>query len=202
MVKRGSGPTAEVRQELRRAVTRLPSGLRDHVLRVVQEARGLALLYGVDQGRIELAALGHDLARAMSPQELLEAAQAFGLAPDEVERTEPILLHGPVSARIMASRYRVDDPEVLAAARHHTTARPGMALLEKLLFLADKIEQGKVREHSALAEVRRLARHDPDEAILRYLDLNLARAAEKGWPLHPDSVAARNELLLRRRPES
>ena len=202
MVKRGSGPNAEMQQELRQAVDVLPGGLRDHVYRVVREACRLAALYGVDQGRIELAALGHDLARAMSPQELLETAQAFGLSPNEVERSEPILLHGPVSARIMASHYGVDDPEALAAAHHHTTARPGMALLEKLLFLADKIEPGKVREHPALAEVRRLARHDPDQAILRYLDLNVARAAEKGWPLHPDSVAARNELLLRQRPKS
>lgn len=197
-----SGPAPDVAGKLRQAVDALPPGLRDHVHCVVREARRLAALYGVDQGRIELAALGHDLARAMSPEELLEAARAFGLDPDEVERTEPVLLHGPVSARIMASHYGVDYAEVLAAARHHTTARPGMSLLEKLLFLADKIEQGKVREHPALAEVRRLARHDPDEAILRYLDLNLARAAEKGWPLHPDSVAARNELLLRRRRKS
>lgn len=202
MVKRGSGPHAEARQELREAVDALPLGLRRHVYRVVQEARRLAVHYGVDQGRIELAALGHDLARAMSPQELLETAQAFGLSPNEAERSEPILLHGPVSAAIMASRCGVDDAEVLAAARHHTTARPGMALIEKLLFLADKIEPGKVRGRPALAEVRRLARRDPDQAILRYLDLNLARAAKKGWPLHPDSVAARNELLLRRRPES
>ena len=197
-----AAPVPDLARRLCEAVDSLPRGLRDHVYRVVRGARRLAALYGVDEGRIELAALGHDLARAMSRRELLEAAQAFGLDPNEVERTEPILLHGPLSARIMASHYRIDDPEVLAAARHHTTARPGMALIEKLLFLADKIEPGKVREHPALAEVRRLARHDPDEAILRYLDLNLARAAEKGWPLHPDSVAARNELLLRRRPKS
>jgi predicted HD superfamily hydrolase involved in NAD metabolism len=194
-------PVPDVAARLREAVDALPRGLREHVYRVVREARRLAALYGVDQGRIELAALGHDLARAMSSQELLDAAEAFGLDPSEVERSEPILLHGPVSARLMACHYGIDDPEVLAAARYHTTARPGMGLLEKMLFLADKIDQGKVRERPALAEVRRLARRDPDEAILKYLDLNLARAVEKGWPLHPDSLAARDELLLRRRPK-
>ena len=75
--------------------------------------------------------------------------------------------------------------EVLAAARRHNTAAPGMAPLEKALFLADKIEVEKVREDPDLGEVRRLAERDLDGAMLRYLDLHLTWAAERGWPVHP-----------------
>jgi predicted HD superfamily hydrolase involved in NAD metabolism len=198
-VSERTAPAPAVAARLREAVDALPPGLRDHVYRVVHEARRLARLHGIDGDRLELAALGHDLARAMSPGKLLQSAKTLGLDPDEVQRREPILLHGPLSAAIMASRFGVDDAEVLAAARHHNTAAPGMGPLETTLFLADKIEVEKVREDPDLGEVRRLAERDPDEAMLRYLDLHLMWAAERGWPLHVDTVAARNELLLRRR---
>jgi HD superfamily phosphohydrolase YqeK len=47
-----------------------------------------------------------------------------------------------------------------------------------------------------LARVRQLAEHDLDDAILEYLDQHLVEASRRGWPLHPNTVAARNELLL------
>jgi len=185
-------------ESLLQAVEELPLGLRLHVEGVVDEARRLARLYGADEERAALAALGHDLARTMSGSQLLRAAAEHGLEPNEIERFEPALLHGPVGARLLAALHGVEDAEVLAAAHYHTTARAGMSLLEKVVFVADKIEEGKVREQPELTAVRRVAERDLDEAILSYLDVHVARAAERGWPLHPDTVAARNELLLAR----
>jgi len=87
---------------------------------------------------------------------------------------------------------------VLAVARWHSTGRAGMSTLEKVLFLADKVEPGKAAGRADLEEIRRLAETDLDGAVLRYLDLQLVDAVGQGWPLHPDAVAARNELLLTR----
>lgn len=185
-------------ESLLREVEGLPVGLREHIEGVVEEARRLARLYGADEERAALAALGHDLARTMSRSQLLRAAAENGLEPNEVEALEPVLLHGPVGARLLAARHGVEDPEVLAAAQYHTTARAGMSLLEKIVFVADKIEEGKVREQPELAAVRQAAETGLDEAILSYLDVHVGRAVERGWPLHPDTVAARNELLLAR----
>jgi HD superfamily phosphohydrolase YqeK len=70
-----------------------------------------------------------------------------------------------------------------------------MSLLEKVIFVADKIEPGKVRSKPALAKVRDLADRDLDAAILEYLNQMAAVAKEEGWPLHPEAVAARSELL-------
>lgn len=188
--------TTDVRSALEGAVAELPPGLRDHVLRVVADARRLALRHGIDEEWAVVAALGHDLARPQQPSELLRQAEAAGLVPSEFERATPILLHGPLSARLMAERFGVKDAEALAAARYHTTGRAGMSALERLLFVADKIEPEKVREDAALAEARRLADESLEAAMRRLLDLRISRALERGWPLHPDTVAARNELLL------
>lgn len=186
----------ESEQALRETVDRLPAGLRRHVLRVVDEARRLARRHGVDEERAALAALGHDVLRGASPSELLALAASMGVEPDPLERAAPILLHGPLAARLMAERYGVADPEVLAAAAWHTTARGGMSPLEKVLFLADKVEPGKARRSRGRLRVRALADEDLDAALLTWLDQGLARSLRVGWALHPATVAARNELVL------
>ncbi len=91
--------------------------------------------------------------------------------------------------------YELDDAELLAGVDCHTTARDGMALLEKVLFVADKVEPHKLAREAALAEVRRLAEDDIDAAVLRYLDHNLEQSVRRGWQVHPRSNEARNELL-------
>jgi predicted HD superfamily hydrolase involved in NAD metabolism len=182
--------------KLRAAIARLPRGLVEHIEGVVAEARRLARLHGVDEKRATLAAWGHDIARALSPSELLTEARRLRLALDPVEEQAPILLHGPIGAAILSRDYGIDDPEVLAATQYHTTARAGMSTLEKVVFLADKIEPGKVRAKPALAKVRQLADRDLDAAILECLNQHLIEARRRGWPLHPHTVAARNELLL------
>ena len=187
--------TTDVRAALEGAVEELPRGLRDHVQRVVTEARRLASRYGIDEERAAVAALGHDLARARPPSELLRGAEAAGLELSAVERGSPILLHGTLGARVMAERFGVEDTEVLAAARYHTIGRAGMSALERLIFVADKIEPEKVRREPALAEARRLADESLEAAMRRLLDIHVGRALAQGWPLHPDTVAARNELL-------
>ncbi len=187
------------RSALEVAVDALPRGLREHVLRVVEEARRLARRHGLDEDRAVIAALGHDLARADSPGDLLKRAEAFGIGVLDVERAEPILLHGPLGARLMAKRFGITDADALAAAHHHTTARAGMSAIERLIYVADKIEPHKAREDAALAQARRLADASLDAAMRVILDRQVARAVERGWPLHPDTVAARNELLLERR---
>lgn len=186
----------DAERALRETVGGLPAGLRGHVLRVVDEACRLARRHGVDEERAALAALGHDILRARPPSDLLALAASMGVQPDPLEQAAPILLHGPLAARLMAERYGVADPDVLAAAAWHTTARAGMTPLEKVLFLADKVEPGKSRRSRARMAVRVLAEDDLNAALLMWLDQGLARSLRRRWALHPATVAARNELLL------
>ncbi len=187
--------TTDIRQALEAAVAELPEGLRDHVYRVVDEARRLAQQHGIEEERAVVAALGHDLYRAHVEGKLLAEGEVGGLSVSSVERSQPILLHGPLGALDMANRFGVADEEVLDAARYHTTGRAGMSVLEKLIYVADKIEPEKARSVPAFVEARSVADTDLDAAMRLILDHHVARALDRGWPLHPDAVAARNELL-------
>lgn len=190
-----SGPEAL----LRAALDTMPSGLAAHVLRVVEESARLAARHRIDERSVLVAALGHDLFRAEPAERLLQMAAAQGYAADAVERMEPILLHGPLAVAALANDYGIEDDDILGAVSFHTTAAPGMTPLQKLIFVADKIEPHKVARAPAVERARDLAPRDLDAAMLAYLDHHLSVAVETGWPLHPRTVAARNELLAARR---
>lgn len=140
--------------------------------------------------------------RHETPARLLELAREHAITPDEVERTTPVLLHGPIAARILEREYAVEEADVLAAIGFHTTARPSMSVIEKALFLADKIEPDKLARNPEWHQVAALAATELDAAMLRFLDLHVAQAIAKGWQVHPQTVEARNELVRRLKPPS
>jgi len=188
---------------LRAALLKVPAGLAEHVVRVVEEARRLTEIHGIDREAAKIAALGHDLLRAHSDERLLSIAAEQGYPLDDVDRMEPVLLHGPLAVPILREQYKVMDADILGAVAYHTTAHAGMTPLQKLLFVADKIEPHKRdRAPAAIDRVAELAQNDLDAALLAYLDYHVLYALESGWPLHPHTIAARNELLRSRRAPS
>jgi predicted HD superfamily hydrolase involved in NAD metabolism len=184
--------------ELRRKMDAagLPRGLLAHIDRVVAEAAMIAERQAVAPELVALAAQGHDVARARPPDELLRLATDFALPLTDVDRKEPILLHGPVGAELLTREYGVDDGTALRAARYHTTAFANMDVIERIVFVADKVEPNKRRNDADLERIRELALADLDGAALALLNYAIARALDKGWGLHPWLVEARNSLVL------
>jgi predicted HD superfamily hydrolase involved in NAD metabolism len=189
----------ETEELLRAALTKVPAGLAEHVLRVSDEATRLADIHGVDREAAKTAALGHDILRAMSGERLRTICEEQGYAADPVDRMEPVLLHGPLAVAILREQYKVLDADVLGAVATHTTAKAGMTRLQKLLFIADKIEPHKMGGRPEVMRVGDLAETDLDEAMFAYLEYLITEAVRGGWPLHPNTIAARNELLTGRR---
>ncbi|HEY8173941.1 MAG TPA: bis(5'-nucleosyl)-tetraphosphatase (symmetrical) YqeK [Dehalococcoidia bacterium] len=185
----------ETEELLRAALTKVPSALAEHVVRVVDEAVRLADVHGVDRDAARIAALGHDILRAHSPERLLRIADEQSFAVDDEDRMEPILMHGPLAVAVLREQYKVLDADVLGAVAAHTTARPGMTRLQKLIFVADKIEPHKMGGRPQVMRVSDFAETDLDAAMRAYLDYQIESAVQRGWPVHRNTVAARNELI-------
>jgi len=167
----------------------------DHCRAVAEEAGRLALLYGLDVGRTRLAALIHDLAAVVPDAERVAVAESLGLAPDDDQRRVPLLLHGPIAATVLRRRLGVQDEEVLAAVRWHTTCRPGATPLELVVFVADKIALDPTSpERDFVPAVRSAAERSLEEAALVYLDWLIAHLAAIGGRAHPDALAAHRDL--------
>ena len=86
----------------------------------------------------------------------------------ELEKENPFLLHAKVGAYLAKEKYGVEDQDILNAICNHTTGRPNMSLLEKIVFVADYIEPGR-KHASNLDEVRRLAFEDLEQALIKIL---------------------------------
>jgi len=177
-------------------LSRLPAERRQHSLRVAEVAVKLADRYGADPDKARLAGLFHDYARDLPEDLLLRLAQEAGLMVGEIEKCHPVLLHGRVGAFLLRKELGLEDPEVLQAIARHSTGATSMGLLDKIIYLADLIEPG--RNFPGVEELRSLAFEDLDAALLKALDSAIIYIIEKGWPLHPDTVYARNELILKK----
>ena len=167
------------------ARSRLSDSRYEHTLRVADTAEDLARAHDLDADRARLAALMHDSARELGPDEFLKLAETWNLQVGESEQQSPKLLHGPVAAE-MARELGIDDEEVLEALRAHTTGRPGMGPLALVLYVADKIEPA--RDYPSVGRLRDLAREDLHKAALESLRRAIAHNEGRGKTTHPASL--------------
>lgn len=170
-----------------------------HVLGVAATARELAVRFGADPDKAELAGLLHDAAREWRPPQLLASAREWGLRVGYLEELAPMpCLHAALGAEVAKREFGVTDEAVLSAIAHHTLGTEDMSLLDKIVFLADTIEPGRGNQ-PYLTEVRELARTDLDRACRVSLDNTFNYLLKSGQALHPRSAMARNWLIHQER---
>jgi predicted HD superfamily hydrolase involved in NAD metabolism len=174
----------------------LPQGLQDHIGRVRVIARELAVAHAVDQDLAELTAAAHDVARHIPGAQLIEEAERLGIVVHAVERSVPILLHGPVGAGWLAEEHEVDDQGVLEGVRWHTTAHPDLAPVGQIVFIADKLDPHKAKTYPFQAAVREAAIRSLEEGALTFLDGMLRQHVDRGDLIHPLCTDTRNALVL------
>lgn len=140
----------------------------EHSLGVEYTAACMAMVHGADVEKARLAGLLHDCAKGLPTGEKLEKARKHNLPVNKFEEKNPDMLHAKLGAFYARYKYDVTDDEVLDAIRYHTTGRPNMSLLEKIIFVADYIEPNRkmIRD---MEEIRREAFQDLDQCVLHIL---------------------------------
>ncbi len=162
-----------------------------HTLGVEYTSVCLAMKYGEDLKKADLAGLLHDCAKEFSDKKLLKICRKNNEAVSAVEEKNPFLLHGKAGACMARDIYEVTDETILNAIRYHTTGRPDMTLLEKIVFTADYIEPG--RDHAPhLDELRKLAFEDLDRAVYEILEQTLSYLKESGGEIDEQTVTTRD----------
>lgn len=139
-----------------------------HTLSVAGTASSLAMCYGADLEKAETAGLLHDCAKCMDVRKMQKVCEKAGLTVSSFEADSGSLLHSKAGSVLAAEKYGITDPDMINAIRYHTTGRPGMSLLEKIIFVADYIEPGRFTAKN-LPLIRRLAFSDIDEALMKIL---------------------------------
>lgn len=164
-----------------------------HSCNVSKEARKLAELYGADAEKAEFAGLVHDIEKDTPNPAQLQTLEKYSIILDNVEKCSPKLWHAIAGAAVLEHEYGISDREILDAVRYHTTAREGMQLLEKIIYLADFISAD--RDFEGVGGLRKAIYASLDEGFRVALDFSINELVGKGAALHLDTVKARNELI-------
>ena len=176
----------------------LAPGRYRHSLGVAETAAAMARRFGMNEERARTAGLLHDCGRAYETAALPAEARRRGIPIGRIEAAMPLLLHAYVGAYLIYEDYGVDDAGIAQAIWRHTVGGRGMTALDQIIYFADMIEPS--RDYPEVEHLRELARTASLDAMLLVgLTESIRFVLKKGGLVHPDTVAARNELLLRQR---
>lgn len=157
----------------------LKPGRYEHSLSVSFTCMALAMRYGYDLDKAELAGLLHDCAKCYDNNSIIAACRNSGMELTEGELQAPSIIHSRLGARMAEEKFGVNDPEILSAIACHTTGKPDMSLLDKILYIADYIEPRRYKIKD-LPAIRRLAFEDLDEALFQIMEGTLRYLKESG----------------------
>ncbi|MEH7093794.1 bis(5'-nucleosyl)-tetraphosphatase (symmetrical) YqeK [Neobacillus vireti] len=163
-----------------------------HTLGVMETSISLAEKYGADVKKAEIAAIFHDYAKFRSKDEMKEIIQSQGL-PQDLLLFNTELWHAPVGAYLVEKEAGVRDLEVLDAIRYHTSGRPNMTLLEKVIYLADYIEPG--RHFPGVEEVREIAKENLEKALVKAIQNTILFLMKKNQTIYPETFYTYNDLI-------
>lgn len=152
-----------------------------HSYGVQTAAIALAKHWGADVEKCGLAGLIHDAGK-YAEDVVLQQCKQRGILLTEEDLLCPQVIHAYLSKAIAREIYGIIDEEVLAAVEHHCLGGESMSLIEKIVFLADMIEEG--RQGDWVEPIRALAYEDVDRAMLVCYESTIANNLDKGRHVH------------------
>lgn len=174
--------TADVKKIRKRMEKSLDAKRFEHTLGVAYTAASLAMRYGEDLNKALMAGMLHDCAKCIDNDKKIAICEKHNIPINEVERKNPFLLHAKVGSYMAMKRFNIHDPDVINAILNHNTGRPGMSLLEKIIYVADYIEPGR-KQAPNLPQIRKLAFQDLDQALILILEDTLHYLKSTDMPI-------------------
>lgn len=148
-----------------------------HSVNVAYEARKLAKRYGADEDKAFVAGYLHDCAKELDTEKQRGLAERCELPPEAAELAAPPLLHAIAGAVAVREELHINDDDIYAAIRYHTTGAPEMTLLGQIIYLADLVSED--RDYKDVKRMRKIAYEDISEAMLEALKFSISDSIKK-----------------------
>ena len=175
-------------EELEQVVINLLNPNRvKHVLGCRDTAAELAKVWGADVTDAARAGLLHDITKALDGPLQLTLCAEYGKVLDEFSENNPKTLHA-LTGSLVAERIFGENEAVVKAIESHTTGKPAMNTLEKIIYVADYMEPN--RDFPGVETLRQLAYTDLDGALKLGLEMTLAMLREQKRQISPASSQA------------
>lgn len=150
-----------------------------HSEAVADLAEKLAKKFGVDETKARIAGLLHDCAKYLGKDHIKQTVIEKNIPVFDHEMQAPRTLHAPLGAFIAKDYFNIEDEDILNAIRYHTVGRCNMSLLEKIIFISDKIEP-VTREKEFIQKIEPYLEKGLDEAICKYFELLMQKLQSEG----------------------
>ena len=158
-----------------------------HVLGCRDTAAELARRWGADETDAARAGLLHDITKALDGPLQLTLCEEYGIVLNTFSSENPKILHA-LTGSLVAERIFGENQAVVAAIRSHTTGKPNMNTLEKIIYVADYMEPS--RKFDGVEKLRWLAFEDLDQALKLGLEMTLELLRQQGRQISPESLEA------------
>ena len=163
-----------------------------HTVNVAKLARKLAKQYGADEEKATIAGLLHDICKEKPKSELLQMLRDNAIMTQNAAEKPQGVWHAAAGMVYAAQELGIEDQEILDAIRFHTSGRPGMTLLDKIIYMADMCSED--RSYAEVEELRKLLKKDLDKALIRALQYSLQWLREEHKPVDEESRLALEDL--------
>lgn len=162
-----------------------------HTLGVAETAVTLSKIYGGDINKSYTAGLLHDCAKDYPDDLKMRLCKEYHIHLDDVMKKNKELIHPFLGAEIAVREYKVSDKDIINAIKYHTTGRPEMSLLEKIIFCADYIEPNR-KPFEGIQKARDICLdgQNIDAAVAFILKQTIEYINQNKKPLHTSSVEA------------
>ena len=175
-----------------------------HTAGVERMADRLAQIFAPERANeLRAAALLHDITKEKKTDEQIEICTRYGYKLRDDELGSPAILHAITAALVTPYEYpELATDEIISAVRWHTTGREGMTLAEKIIYLADYIED--TRKYDECIALRNMffdakpeemtpemAEEHLDRVILCSLEMTVKDIAAKGGAVCADTLEAK-----------
>lgn len=165
-----------------------------HTLAVAKLAKELALKYGEDVERVEMAALLHDMTKEIPMKEQRKSLKVSNPSVD-YDQLADNCIHSITGYYYAKDELKIEDEEIINAILYHTTGRAGMTLLEKIIFVADKTSYD--RDYPEVIRLRGISFVNLDDCMVEILVFLMQSLLKKKKTMVIDTINCYNHLVCK-----
>ncbi|MBR5187244.1 MAG: bis(5'-nucleosyl)-tetraphosphatase (symmetrical) YqeK [Clostridia bacterium] len=196
--------------EIREALPRYEDARRlEHTMGVYRECVWFSKKFGLsdeDSYTVCASALLHDITKNLSDTQALEVCNRYGITPPSASAVMHQYTGAPFAKEIFGEN--VVTEAVCSAISCHTTGKPHMSMMDKMLFVADFTEAGRkyrscrdIREYLH-GECEKINKNEKtalsrllNDTVKRIIGFTVTYLVEKGKQIDPDMILAWNAMV-------